>query len=303
MFSSVHTRQIRSTSAISKVLALSASLVFSASLLSCGGKSSMATQPPLPNIAGAWEFLLISNNNGYITGMEVALKEGQVLVNGVAQPNGQFSANGTQIAFVDLSTVSQDYNATGFGGPCGASDSTANSLGPATVTALGTPVNFSFTENDTVFNVTGTISGDGESFQGSYSQAGTSCPDSGGIITGQTVSKLSGMFGGKICQPSSASCSTFTDTVTATLNESSSGSLTVTLGFTGGPDAGTNFTLQGPATGNAFTVQGTFQGQLLTYYGYYEQVAKTGASVYLVNATANAAEPTYVGTLPLVQTP
>jgi hypothetical protein len=303
MFSSIQARQIESTSAMFKILALSLSLFFSASWLSCGGKSSMATEPPLPNIAGAWEFITISNNNGYITGMEVAVKEGQVLVDGVAQPNGQFSANSTQIAFVNLSTVSQDYNATGFGGPCGASNTGANSLGPATITALGSQLSFSFSENGTIFNVTGTFSGDGQSFQGSYSQAGTSCPDTGGTIIGQTVSKLSGMFGGQICQPSSTSCSAFPDTVTATLSENSIGSLTVTLAFTAGPDAGTNFTLQGPATGNAFTIQGTFQGQLLTYYGYYEQVAKTGASVYLVNATANTADPTYVGTLPLLQTP
>jgi hypothetical protein len=303
MFSSIHAKQVKPTSAIFKIFALTLSLFFAASLLSCGSKSSTATEPPLPNISGAWEFIAISNNNGYITGMEVALKEGQILVNGVAQPNGQFSANSTQIAFVNLSTVSQDYNATGFGGPCGALNIGESSLGPATITTLGSQLSFSFTENGTVFNVTGTFSGDGQSFQGTYSQAGTSCPDSGGTIIGQTVSKLSGMFAGNICQPSSTSCSTFPDTVTATLSENSSGSLTVTLAFTAGPDAGANFTLQGPVTGNAFTIQGTYQGQLLTYYGYYEQVVKTGASVYLVNATTNTADPTYVGTLPLLQTP
>lgn len=286
-----------------KILITGASLLVCAALLSCSSKSSMTT-PLVPNVASAWEFIAISNNNGLVTGIEVAMKEGQILVNGIPQPNGQLTANSSQISFVSLASVSQNFNATGFGGPC--TNAGSNNLGPGTVTAPNAPMNFTFTENGIVFNVTGTLSGDGQSFlNGTYTQSGTSCADSGGTITGVIVPKLTGQYSGQICQPTDTTCSTFPDTVTATASESSSGTLTLTLAFTAGPDAGANFTLQGPVTGNAFSVQGTFQGQLLTYYGYYEQVAKSGnvGSLYLVNATNNPVQPTYVGTLPFLQTP
>jgi hypothetical protein len=279
-------------------------LLVCASVLSCGGgSSSSVSPPPIPGIAGSWEFIAVSNNNSYITGVEVALKEGQVLVDGVSQPNGQISANSTQIAFVSLDSVSQNLNATGFGGPCEAAGSANNSLGPGNITAPNANMTFTFAENGTVFNATGTLSGDGQSFlNGTYTQSGTACADSGGTITGTVVPKLNGMYSGQICQPSSSTCTNTPDAATATLSESSSGTLTLTLAFTGGPDSGANLTLTGPVTGNAFSVSGTFQGQIVTYYGYYELV-KNVASVYLVNATANTAQPTYAGTLPLDQQP
>lgn len=308
MFSSVTAKLVPHRPSPSCVGVFMAALVLClcASVLSCGGKAPTIAQL-IPNEAGPWEFIAISNDNGLVTGIEVAMKEGQVLVNGMPQANGQLTASSSQIAFVSLASVSQNFNATGFGGPCTATTTVSNSLGPGTVTAFGSPMTFTFTENGTVFNVTGTLSGDGQSFlNGTYTQSGTACPDSGGIISGVIVPKVSGMYSGQICQPSSTSCTNFPDTVTATASESSSGTLTLTLDFTAGPDAGATFTLQGPVTGNAFFVQGTFQGQLLTYYGYYEQVAKSGTNVgslYLVNATNNAAQPTYVGTLPFLQTP
>lgn len=306
MSSSVHAIPIPSKSIRSKLSEITAAviaLLVCASVLSCGGNSRSISAPPIPGIAGPWEFIAVSNDNSYITGIEVALKEGQVLVNGVAQPNGQISANSTQIAFVSLDNVSQTLNATGFGGPCGTSTLANNSLGPGTVSAPAGSMTFSFTENGVVFNVTGTLSGDGQSFlNGSYTQSGTACADSGGTITGAVVPKLTGMYAGQVCQPSSSTCTNTPDTATATLSESSSGTLTLTLAFTGGPDSGANLTLTGPVTGNAFSVSGTFQGQLVTYYGYYELV-KNVASVYLVNATSNTAEPSYAGTLPFYQQP
>jgi hypothetical protein len=306
MSNSVHARPIQSKftrSRLTRGTFAAVALFICANLLSCGGSKSSISVPPIPGIAGPWEFIAVSNDNNYITGIEVALKESQVLVNGVAQPNGQISANSTQIAFVSLETVSQNLNATGFGGPCGSSALANSSLGPGTVTAPAATMTFSFTENGIVFNVTGTLSGDGQSFlNGTYTQSGTTCPDSGGTITGAVVPKLTGMYAGQVCQPSSSTCSNTPDTATATLSESSSGTLTLTLAFTGGPDAGANLTLTGPATGNAFSVSGTFQGQLVTYYGYYELV-KNVTSVYLVNATSNTAQPTYAGTLPLYQQP
>ena len=264
-------------------------LLVSASLLSCGSNKSSVTSPPIPGIAGAWEFVAASNDNNLVTGIEVALKEGQVLVNGFPQPNGQLSANSTQIAYVSLTGASQPYSASGFGGPCAAAASANNSLGPGTVTAPNASMNFTFTANGIVFNATGTLSGDGQSFSGTYAQSGTTCADSGGTINGNIVPKVAGTFGGKMCtptnNPNNVSCSSSSlDTVNpASASESSSGTLTLSLTFTAGPDAGANLTLQGPVVGNAFTVTGTFGGNLVTYYGYYE-VASNSPTLYMLNS-------------------
>ena len=277
-------------------------------LLGCGGSKSSVTPPAIPNIAGPWEFVALSNN-GSLTGIEVALTEGQVLVNGVEQPDGQITASGTQIAFVSLGTVSQNLNATGFGGECLATSTVTNGLA-GTVTAGGVPVSFSFTENGSVFNVTATLSGDGKSIlNGTYTpQAGNACSDPGGTITGTQVAKLSGTYAGQMCPLASATCSNpqqdFTDTVTATVAEKSVNTLTLSLALQGTDN--TTFTMTGSATGNAFSVTGTFQGQTITYLGYYEQIYDSTLqinipSVYLVNAT-NPAQPAYVGTLAVPQT-
>ena len=83
----------------SKTFTLVAILMACLSLPSCGGKSSTFSQTALPGIAGPWEFFATSSN-GSVTGIEVALTEGKVLVNGVQQPDGQITAGNTQIAFV-----------------------------------------------------------------------------------------------------------------------------------------------------------------------------------------------------------
>ena len=79
------------------IVVLIAALVM---LLSCSN-GKVIGPPAIANISGSWEFLVTSNtNNASLTGIEVALKEGQVLIDGVVQPNGQLSASGTnQIAF------------------------------------------------------------------------------------------------------------------------------------------------------------------------------------------------------------
>jgi len=240
-----------------------------------------------------------------MTAIEVALKEGQVLVNGFEQPDGQITASSAQIAFVSAATVSQNLNATGFGGNC-LPISSANGLGPGAVTAGNAPISFTFTENGNIFNVTGTLSGDGQSLlNGTYTaESGNTCSDPGGTITGAAVPKLTGTYTGQTCPVLSSDPCQSTDNVTATLSESSSGTLTFSLVLSGTDNA--NFTMTGPVTGNAFTVQGTFQGQLVTFYGYYEQIynAQLGANVaslYLVNATAPI-QPFYVGTLAVPQT-
>ena len=290
-------RRLWRKSGVSMWCELAASLVCLATLSSCGGHSASVTAPPIPNVAASWEFVAISNN-GPVTGIEVALKEGQVLVGQLEQPDGQLSASSTQIAFVDINPNSlTPINITGFGGPCGPISS-SNSLGPGSVTAPNAAMNFTFTENGTVFNVYGTLSGDGQSFlNGTYTESGSSCSaDTGGTITGTIVPKLSGTYVGPLCPLASTSCQNsqdFTDSATASLSESSGGVLTLSLTVTGTDNA--NFTMTGPVSGNAFSVQGTYQGQLLTYYGYFE-VHSNVQSLYLVNAT-NPVEPAYVGTL------
>src|SRR5215469_728942 len=94
-------------------------LIAIAAMLSCAGHSSSIGTPPMANIAGAWEFIATSqtgSNTGVVTGIEVAMSEGQVLVNGLNQPNGQISASGSQISFISLAPST--LNISEFGGPC-----------------------------------------------------------------------------------------------------------------------------------------------------------------------------------------
>lgn len=287
----------------SRLVVWIALLVLSSVLISCGGNTT-SLQSPIPNIAGSWEFIAYSSN-GSVTGIEVALAEGKVLVNGVEQPNGQITASGTQIVFVALDPAS--LNITAFGGNC-LPVTAANNIASGTVTALQAPVNFTFTENGNLFNVTGTLSGDGASIlNATYTaQSGNTCSDAGGTITGNVVPKLLGTYAGQMCPPAGTSCQTpadFTDNATASVSESSSSTLTLSLALTGTDN--TSFTLSGPVTGNAFTLQGTFQGQPLIYDGYAEVVYNSTLqanvpSLYLVNAT-NVAQPAYVGTLSVPQ--
>jgi len=253
-------------------------------LVGCGSsKSSSGTMPP-PNIAGSWEFLATSSS-GAITGIEVQLTEGQQLVNGVEVPSGQISADSAQMNFVTLTTkANQTTNISGFGGSCGAIPTTSNSLS-GTVSVVGGPINFTFTANGNVFNVTANLSDAKTVLNGTYTpQAGNTCTDPGGTITGLAISVQTGQYLGKMCSPSETSCSSTDDNVTATVT-SKSGQITLALALTGTDN--TTFNLAGPLIGNSVTVQGTFQGQSVTYYGYFEVVYSGGANVaaiYLVNA-------------------
>jgi hypothetical protein len=240
--------------------------------------------PPVPKISGAWEFKLESSS-GPISTIEVALQEGQTLVNGVYQPDGNISASGPQLAFVTLD-AGNGY-ANGFGGYCSGSAS-ADTLSGAVV-ALGSAIsNFAFTENGNVFNVTAVLSGDGQSMLGTYASATNSgCPDTG-VFSGAVVPKLSGTYAGSLTLPS---CTVVgCDSATATLSESSSGTATLSLTLQG-TDNGL-LTLTGPVTGNAFSVQGTFQGKTVILYGYYELTYNSHdsqndlPSLYLVNPSA-----------------
>jgi hypothetical protein len=273
---------------IRQTLAAAVPVLLSVVLLSCGGSGSPQGAALIPNIAGAWEFQAASNGNTTsFTGVEVALKEGQTLINGVQQPNGQISAAGAS----QISVVSVDLaNATVvFGGNCPVTGSGGNSLS-GSLQSLGGPITFTYSENGNTFDVTASLSGDGKSITGTYTSSGA-CSDSG-TITGTALPKLTGTYVGQFTLPDGAS-----DSVTVTLSENSSSVLTANLlGST------SNFTLSGPVTGNAFSAQGTFQGQQVTYEGYFgvqvidpvSQLPVTG--IYFVNAT-NSAQPAYAGTL------
>jgi len=272
-------------------------LLLCGALISCAGKGSSIPAEAIPNVAGSWEFIAISSSTGKATGIEVALQEGQILVNGIEQPNGQISASSTQIAFLTLDATTGDI--VSFGGGCPPTSAPTNSLNPGSVSALDAPFTFTFTENGNAFNVTATLGPDGKTLvNGTYaSQSGSACIDSG-TITGLGVPKLSGTYTGQLVLPDGT-----TDAASATLSESSSGTLSVSMVVTGTDN--TTFTMTGPVTGNSFSVQGTFQGQSVSYYGYYELVYNSTTStnvpsIYFVNAT-NPAQPAYAGTLGVPQ--
>ena len=267
-------------------------ILLSIVMLSCSSQNSTSVSAAIPNVSGAWEFQASSSSNSNtFTGIEVALKEGQIIVNGMQQPNGQISASGaSQIAVV---SVNPNTPSVVFGGSCPQASGGAYDLN-GSVASLGGPVTFTYTENGNAFNVTGTLSGDGKSFLGTYTSASSTCVDSGSI-SGSVVPKLTGTYDGQFTLPDGTS-----ENVTLTLTESSSGALTANV--VGTSPITINFTLTGPVTGNAFSVQGTYQSQQVTYEGYFgvqvlDPVLNTYVSgVYLVNAT-NPANPIPAGTL------
>jgi hypothetical protein len=264
-------------------------------LVSCSGSKSMTGTPATPSVAGTWEFLAVSSNGGATTGIEVALQEGTVLVDGMNQPSGNVSATGVnQITFVCITSATGDI--LSFGGNCVGPSGTCSTAGvnslSGTADSIGGPFNFTYTENGNAFTVTGMLGSDGQSLvSGTYAeQMGSGCSDSG-TVTGLLVPKLTGTYTGQMTLPDGTA-----DSVTATLSESS-GSLTV--GIVGTAPEATNFNLAGPVTGNAFALQGQFNGQPVTYNGYYE-VTHNLQSVYFQNST-NTASPAYAGTLTLQQ--
>jgi hypothetical protein len=264
----------------------------------------------MPDVAGSWEFIATSSSTpGYSTGVEVALQEGQILdtATGGYDYTGQISASGTQLSFVGIN--SEGVNAAPdivFGGNC--TLVAGNSL-TGSITGVGGSMDFTFTENGSVYSVTAVLDASGQSIDsGTYTlQSGDGCDgDTGGTITsGKIVPKLSGTYTGQICQPSDSSCeSGAIDGATATLGQSGT-TLTINMVLTGADNA--TFTLTGPVTGNAFSVQGTFEGTSVAYYGYYETLTETIEGVptsvpalYLVNTATASLQ---AGLLTVPQTP
>jgi len=266
-------------------------LALAVALVSCSSSSVSAPgASATPSVAGTWEFLAVSSNGGGTTGIEVALQEGTVLINGVSEPNGDVSATGVnQIAFVCLNSAG---GVISFGGNCAGQSGVCTTTGvnslSGTADSIGGPFTFTYSENGNAFSVTGTLGSDGQSFvNGTYEQqTGGACVDSGSV-TGLLVPKLTGVYTGKMTLPDGT-----VDSVTATLSQSS-GILTVQI--IGSTPENVSFNLTGPVTGHAFAVQGQFGGDpAVAYEGYFEVAHQ---SLYFVN-TAN---PAYTGTLTLQQ--
>jgi hypothetical protein len=278
---------------MNRIVSLLGLVVLSVALLSCSGSGNNQAPQVIPSIAGSWELIANSSTNGTETGIELALKQGQSLVGGVEQPNGSISASSSQIAFVTIDPTTG--NAISFGGSCTPTENSSNSF-TGTISSLGGPFNFTYTEDGNLFNVTATLSADGQSIlNGTYTS--TDCADSG-TISGTVVPGLSGTYAGQVTLPGPS-----VDTSTATLSESAE-TLTANLALTGANN--TNLTLTGPVTGKSFSIQGTFQGQVVTYLGYYEitydclDQLYDLPTLYLVNAQ-DPSQPGDLLTLPLSQ--
>jgi hypothetical protein len=298
--------QLKVSAIMRRIVAPGLLLTLATALVSCSSSSKSGMPAALmPAVAGSWEFILNSTTTpGQSTGMEVALQEGQTLeASGSGQYvyNGQISASGAQINFVAFTPGAGQNSPPNivFGGNCApAADNTGNSL-TGSISGVGGSMNFTFTENGNVFNVTATLDASGTFIDsGTYTaQSGSACNDSGTISSGKIVPKLSGTYTGQLLVNEN------NDNATATLSESGAGTLTVNMVLSGADNA--SFTLTGPVTGNAFSVQGTFAGTTLAYYGYYELTADSSgtldvSSLYLVNAASPTQQ---AGLLTVPQTP
>jgi len=264
----------------------------------------------MPNVAGQWEFILASSSQpGAQTGLEVSLQEGTMLDTsgqGSYVYTGQISAAGTQISFVSLTAGAKLTSPpnVAFGGSCPpAATNTGDSLS-GSISGLGGSMNFTYTENGNVFTVNAVLDASGKSIDsGTYSsQTGSACPESGTIVSGQIVPKLSGTYTGELCEPLDSSCTSSKDNATVTLSQSGT-TLTVNMVLSGTDN--TAFTLTGPVAGNAFFVQGTFAGEEVAYDGYFELTYDSSdgfydtQTIYLAN-TANPSQKAGLLTVPLV---
>jgi hypothetical protein len=302
-------------------------LTFVATLVSCSGSktsSTTSTVPPMPNISGNWEFVAVSTaSSGYSTAVEAALQQAQVFdsTTGLYNEASQISASGAQLGFVGLNNLGGNASQSiVFGGNCTAASNTFADALSGSITGLAGSMNFTYTEAGNTFNVVATLSADGKSMAGTYSEqapeggqtngvcSGSSLDD--GNITGAVASKLSGTYFGQLCEPLDTLCTAGAkDSATATLSESSSGNLTVNMVLTGVDNA--TFTLTGTATANVFSVQGTFMGSTVSYDGYFQNAYDQAdglydiPTLYLANVdlTTTPPSPTYAGTLTVPQTP
>jgi hypothetical protein len=308
-------------------------LALAATFTGCSS-SKMPAVAPMPNIAGPWEFIASSTSSpGFSTGIEAALQEAQIfsMQTGTFVPTGQFSAGGAQVNFLALNGLKNGVPSTiGFSGNCTAATidpttgvTSGNSL-TGSISGLAGSMNFTYVESGNVFMVTGDLSADGKSMTGTYTEQAAQTGNTNGIcnnatdpttslpildqgnITGTVVSKLSGTYTGKICEPLDSSCTAGAkDTATATLSENSSSTLNVSVVLTGVDNA--SITLQGPVTGNFISVQGTFNGETVVYDGYAENIPSSNfivPTLYLANVDINSSQPTatYAGTLIVPQT-
>jgi hypothetical protein len=132
--------------------------------VSCSGRSSIPPGP-IPDVSGFWALVASSSTNpGYSTDIEVALKEGQVFVNGRYSWNGQLSASGQQISFVGFTLGAAPNNSPTmtFDGNCTAATTNPGNSLTGSVSGVGGSMNFAYTENGNVFNVTAVVDASGQ---------------------------------------------------------------------------------------------------------------------------------------------
>ena len=221
------------------------------STVGCGGGNSKSM--PVPNVSGAYEFVVTSNITGGVTLVEANL----------APSGNQSHASGpSQVQILTLEKKIWYLN-----GVCPGNAPGQNSIA-ASVTSNN--IALTFNEGGNAFSGQGVLTG--ATIDGNYSLSDSKCPDLVGIIgfppgtdsggfVGNQVPALAGTFSGSLNLPDG------TDNAAFTLKEDTDHALIVTAELTGPRDNGT-FVLTGSAVGNVMFVSGSVSGQTLSLLGY-----------------------------------
>jgi hypothetical protein len=223
------------------------------STVGCGGGSSNSIS--VPNISGAYEFVVTSNVTGGVTLVEA---------NFVPSGNQSHASGPSQAQILTLEKKIWYLN-----GVCPGKAPGQNSV-VSSVTS--NDISLTFNEGGNAFSGQGVLVG--ATIDGNYSVTGSTCPDLVGIIgfppgtdsggfEGNQVPALAGTFSGTLNLPDGI------DNAALTLKEGADHTLTVTAELTGSRDNGT-FVLTGSAVGNVMFVSGSVSGQTLSLLGYFD---------------------------------
>ena len=219
-------------------------LVFSCLFVSCGGSGSPAS-PATPNVktlTGPWEFQVQSSV--YQGGGAPTMN---LVETNLKQSGSSVSANGNQQ--IDLVSVYPTFYGLGFG--C-----TGSATAQLSATLSGDSLDFNLSLSDgSAVHGTATVGADGN-ITGTYSGG---CPaDDHGTLSGRKTVQAGGTYAGQLLNSLGG-----TDSVSATLVESSDSSLAVT-----GLDDGVSFSLSGFVVGAGIESSGTISGQSVLFIGY-----------------------------------
>jgi hypothetical protein len=207
-----------------------------------GGNRTGPSATPGQGISGPWEFVAQSNSSGAIT-----LVEADITANGT-----QSTASGPS----QIQTATDSAGTWYVNGACVSESPGQNSL---TGTVTGTSIALGFNEGGNLYTGDGTLSDN--AISGTYSGNSGNCSDTG-TFTATLVPSLSGNFAGTLNFPEG------TDSVVASLTESSNYSLSVQTTLSGA-DTGA-FTFSGSAVANVLFVSGTVNGNAFSLFGYFD---------------------------------